>query len=140
MAVAASGERLRPGTVRVAPPGQDLLVRKIGSKVLYEVAEPTPLSAPSLDRLLGSVAKQLGGAAAGAVLAGSGTQGAEGLLAMRKAGAPTFAESDVSGPGAELPDAARLLGGVVENLAAAQMPRRMVLMLGSQRERPAVGR
>ena len=141
VAVAASGERLRPGTVRIAPPGQDLLVRRIGSKVLYEVAPAaSTLSAPNLDRLLVSVGKQLGGAAAGAVLAGSGTQGAEGLLTMRKAGAPTFAESDVSGPGSELPDAARRLGGVVENLGAAQMPRRMVLMLGSQRERMVAGR
>jgi two-component system, chemotaxis family, protein-glutamate methylesterase/glutaminase len=49
---------------------------------------------PSLDLLLQSVAKEAGPDAVGIILTGMGDDGAEGLLAMKHAGAVTVAQDE----------------------------------------------
>lgn len=58
--------------------------------------EPVNGHRPSVDVLFQSVAKAVGPRALGAILTGMGRDGAEGLLLMRQAGAPTLGQNESS--------------------------------------------
>jgi two-component system chemotaxis response regulator CheB len=51
---------------------------------------------PSVDTLFESVAREIGAAAIGCLLTGMGRDGAEGLLAMKRAGATTLAQDEAT--------------------------------------------
>lgn len=86
---ATAGPLPRDG-VHVAPPERHLTV----TSGRLELSDEPPLlhQRPSGTLLLRSLAEGLGGCAAGVVLTGMGEDGADGLLALRRAGAPTFAQ------------------------------------------------
>lgn len=65
---------------------------------------------PSVDVLFHSVAQRVGAGAAGILLTGMGADGAEGLLAMARAGAPTIAQDEASCTVFGMPRAAIALG------------------------------
>lgn len=91
---ARSGDPLVPGRVLVAPGHMHLKVRrggKIGFVHTVEVIEGH-IYRPSVDVLMESAAKAYGDEAIGVLLTGMGTDGAQGLLALRKAGAHTVVE------------------------------------------------
>jgi two-component system chemotaxis response regulator CheB len=67
---------------------------------------------PSVDVLFHSVAKVAGAKAIGAILTGMGRDGAEGLLAMRKAGARTVGQDESSSVVYGMPKAAFEIGAV----------------------------
>ncbi len=94
---AADGDPLRPGLALVAPGNRHLTVEAAadggwrarlgdGPKVRYQ--------RPSVDVLFQSVAANVGASATGVILTGMGNDGAEGLLAMRRAGARTIAQDE----------------------------------------------
>lgn len=94
---AVDGEALpMPGrvTVRMAPGNRHLVVR---SGRLRLVDGPERHSCrPSVDELFESVAREVGAAAIGCLLTGMGRDGAEGLAALRRAGAATVVEDESS--------------------------------------------
>ncbi len=95
---AEDGAPLAPGRVYLAPGGAAHLVVR-GSMPLrcrLKVGEPVNGHRPSVDALLGSVAAAAGRHAVGVILTGMGRDGAEGLLAMRRAGAVTFGQDEAS--------------------------------------------
>ncbi|MBI5544575.1 MAG: chemotaxis-specific protein-glutamate methyltransferase CheB, partial [Deltaproteobacteria bacterium] len=95
---AAHGDRVVSGRVLIAPGGNQMRVVRSGGVYSVEVA-PGPLvngHAPSVEVLLQSVAKHVGANAVGAILTGMGGDGAEGLLAMRQAGARTMAQDEAT--------------------------------------------
>jgi two-component system chemotaxis response regulator CheB len=97
VAQAIDGEPLpRPGRARVvlARPDRHLVVRD-GRLRLTTDAERFSCR-PSVDVLFESVAREIGPAAIGCLLTGMGRDGAEGLLAMKRAGATTFAQDEAS--------------------------------------------
>lgn len=97
VAQAIDGEPLpRPGRPRVvlARPDRHLVVRD-GRLRLTSDAERHSCR-PSVDILFESVARELGTAAIGCLLTGMGRDGAEGLLAMRRAGATTLAQDEAT--------------------------------------------
>lgn len=87
---AKGGERIQPGHAYLAPGHSHLLVRKIpGGGWMTELAASPPVNRhrPSVDVLFNSVAEQVGAQALGVILTGMGKDGAQGMLAMRRAGA-----------------------------------------------------
>lgn len=89
--LAAHGDELRPGRLLIAPPGSHMVTQ--GDRVRLDLTSPAEQGhKPSGDRLLHSLARSHGAAAWGVVLTGMGADGAEGLLAMRRAGCHTLAQ------------------------------------------------
>jgi len=101
--VAQTGLRPQPGYVYLAPDGNQLQVMLTGELLV----EPIPAGKAALgDTLLSSLALAYGERAAGAVLTGMGSDGAAGLLAIRRAGGRTFAQSPESCVVPGMPEAA----------------------------------
>jgi two-component system, chemotaxis family, protein-glutamate methylesterase/glutaminase len=86
---AQGGERIRPGHAYLAPGHSHMTVRRNGSGwvTVLSAAAPVNRHRPSVDVLFQSVAKEAGGNAIGVILTGMGKDGAQGLLAMHRAGA-----------------------------------------------------
>jgi two-component system, chemotaxis family, protein-glutamate methylesterase/glutaminase len=116
---AEDGETVVPGAVLIAPAGRHLKVRKRGGQVKVQLDdEPhSALHRPSVDVLMASVARAYGGQAVGVVLTGMGSDGVEGLRAIRDAGGRTLAESEESCVIYGMPKAAAE-AGVVDRVVA----------------------
>lgn len=95
---AADGDRVFPGRALVAPAGRQLRVVRSGGDWVARVGEADKVSGhcPSCDVLFRSVAEAAGRNAVGALLTGMGADGADGLLALRAAGARTMAQDEAS--------------------------------------------
>ena len=76
---------------------------------------------PSVDVLFHSVTR-LGGSAVGVILTGMGADGAEGLLAMRRAGARTLGQNQETCVVYGMPRAAFEAGAVERQLSLSAMP------------------
>lgn len=93
--LAQNGERPPPGAVRLAPQGSHLRLRVDGTLHLDHATPPRFGHKPAADELFHSCAR-LGARAVGIVLSGMGRDGAEGLLAMRRAGGVTLVQDEAS--------------------------------------------
>jgi two-component system chemotaxis response regulator CheB len=95
---AEHGDALPPGLALVAPGDRHMRVVRRGSGFAVELSDGPLVSRhrPSVDVLFESVAAAVGSRAAGALLTGMGSDGASGLLAMRRAGALTLAQDEAS--------------------------------------------
>lgn len=113
--LAAEGDRLRPGTVMIAPSGYELSIDDYGQVELF----PPKLDAlfvPSVDGLFKSVATAFGSRAVGVLLTGMGRDGAQGLKTMFERGALTIAQDRASCAVFGMPGAAVELGAVEQLL------------------------
>lgn len=120
---ASHGAPLKPGTVYVAPGGGSHL-EVSGRGALACVLKPGETvngHCPSVDRLFLSVARHAGAQAAGALLTGMGRDGAQGLLAMRQAGARTFAQDEASSVVYGMPRAAVEIGAAEQQFSLARI-------------------
>ena len=93
----------------------------IAGRIKLRRGDPITGHRPSVDMLFRSVAP-LGKAAVGVILTGMGTDGAEGMLAMREAGARTLGQSRESCVVYGMPRAAFELGAVEKELSLSAMP------------------
>ena len=95
---AKGGERVQAGSVLLAPGDQHLRVRRQGGVYRTELSQEEKICGhrPSVDVLFESVAKDVGANAVGVILTGMGNDGADGLLAMRNAGAHTVAQDEAT--------------------------------------------
>jgi two-component system chemotaxis response regulator CheB len=114
--VGASGRRLEPATVTIAPSGGNLLVQDDRLRVLCTPPAPGQFHVPGIDATMTSVAEALGPAAVGVLLTGMGRDGAAGLLAMRKRGAFTVGQDEASSAVYGMPAAAAALDAVDRQL------------------------
>lgn len=127
---------LLTGHAYIAPGGRHLRVVRDGARWRCQLGEDAPVQRhrPSVDVLFESVARHAGANASAALLTGMGEDGARGLLALRNAGAATFAQDRDSSvvwgmPGSAVALAAaseiiplrmvasRLLGASAQNVA-----------------------
>ena len=93
---ANDGDRLKPGMAVVAPGGpRHLEIEERRGEFVCVLREGPLVSghSPSVDVMFHSVARSVGSHAVGILLTGMGRDGADGLLAMRKAGAETLIQS-----------------------------------------------
>ncbi len=117
--IARDGGRMTAGRAHVAPGGCHL---RLGPRGRLEVsAEPETLQRPSADVLFRSVARHGGRRSVGILLTGMGDDGAEGLLAMRAAGARTFAQDEATSAVFGMPRAAQRIGAAEAVLALDEL-------------------
>jgi two-component system chemotaxis response regulator CheB len=109
---AAADDVLEPGHVYVAPPDAHLLVA--GGKLELDLGPPIHFLRPSADVLLASLAGAFGARALAVVLSGSGSDGADGVVAIKKAGGTVLAQGDAEYSG--MPRAAMASGAVDREL------------------------
>jgi two-component system chemotaxis response regulator CheB len=95
---AAGGEDLMAGDAWVAAGDHHLGVEHAGAglRTVRLPGPPVHHQRPSVDVLFHSVARIQGVARVGVLLTGMGSDGADGLLAMRESGAETIAEDEES--------------------------------------------
>lgn len=120
---ATDGAQLMPGTVYIAPGGATHMELSggVNGRVKLRPGDLVGGHRPSVDVLFRSVAP-LGSAAVGAILTGMGADGAQGLLAMRQAGARTLGQSRETCVVWGMPRAAGELGAVENEVGLAAMP------------------
>ena len=106
--VAREGERLLPGRVFVARGGDHMVLSSVNT--LHYTSEPSTPYRPSVDALCTSLAGSRLAPGVGVLLTGMGSDGAKGLLALRKAGWFTIAQDEQSSAVYGMPKAARDMG------------------------------
>ena len=121
---AADGDRLRPGMAVVAPGGhRHLEIEERRGEFVCLLREGPLVSGhcPSVDVMFHSVARAAGAQAVGVLLTGMGRDGADGLLAMRKAGAETLIQSGETCVVNGMPKAAFEIGAADRAVALEQI-------------------
>lgn len=126
--IAHQSVRLTPDLVVVAPDGAHLVASP--GRLMAEVAPPVAGHRPSVDVLFHALARTYGSRALGVVLSGIGRDGAQGLLAMRGAGARTFAQDQASSAVFGMPLAAQEVGAAEEMLSPRSIASRIATLCG----------
>lgn len=128
---ARGGERIQPGHAYLAPGHSHLLVKRSGSGWVTELsqAEPVNRHRPSVDVLFYSVAQEVGKNAIGVILTGMGKDGAQGMLAMRRAGAWNIGQDQASSVVYGMPREAAAVGAVDEVVSLNDIPARLLARL-----------
>ena len=84
------------GQALISPGNKHLLLKRSGARYYVEVADGPLVSRhrPSVDVLFRSVARYAGKNAVGVIMTGMGSDGAQGMLEMKNAGAYTIAQNE----------------------------------------------
>jgi two-component system chemotaxis response regulator CheB len=108
------GGPLERGVIYIAPGGAAHLEVQWGPTRKVRLVESPPVNRhrPAVDVAFHSVARTVGSGALGVLLTGMGRDGAEGLKAMREAGARTIAQDKDSSTVYGMPRAALEIGAV----------------------------
>lgn len=132
---AVDGALLEPGKVYVAPGGATHLevVRSAGLRCRLVQGDPVSGHRPSVDVLFNSVAHAVGEKAVGAILTGMGRDGAQGLLAMRKAGARTVGQDEASCVVYGMPRTAFELGAVEKQVSLSSIGQTILDLASARR-------
>jgi len=95
---ASEGDKLLPGRILIAPGDLHMEVKKSGFGYSVTLKNYPKVSShkPSVNVLFASMAKEVGIMGVGVILTGMGEDGAKELLAMKKAGALTYAQDEKS--------------------------------------------
>ena len=130
--IANEEDRAVPGSILIAPEGRQLEVLS-GGVVRAISRKPRGMHLPSADTLLSSLASAYGRKCIGVLLTGMGSDGAEGLLDIRRAGGFTLAQDEGTCVVFGMPREAVRRGAVDKSMAPASMAE----LLRRMAERPA---
>ncbi len=110
---ASNGDKIMPGRILVAAGDYHMKVRRSGGFYYVDLVEGEKVNGhrPSVNVLMHSVARSVGANSIGIMLTGMGSDGAEGMLAMRKAGAKTVAQDEETSVVFGMPKVAFEIGG-----------------------------
>lgn len=133
---ARNGDLILPGLALLAPGGKQMEVRHKDGESFVRVydGERVNRHAPSVDVLFSSCASNLGAEALGVILTGMGSDGAKGLLEMKRAQAFTIAQDEASCVIFGMPKEAIALGAVDSILPLTRIPSALVLKLQQGRK------
>ena len=132
---AKDGDKLQPGLALVAPGNFHMLLRRTLSCYRVEIKDG-PLvcfQRPAVDVLFHSVAEAAGPHATAAILTGMGSDGVQGMLAIKKGGARTLAQDEASSVVFGMPREAIRSGAVDRILPLPEIAN--ALLTESRRER-----
>lgn len=119
---AVDGTPIEQGTVYIAPGGERHMELGVDQRrIRLRATDPVGGHRPSVDVLFHSIARS-GVDAVGVILTGMGADGAEGLLAMRRAGARTLGQSQETCVVYGMPRAAFQMGAVERQYNLSAMP------------------
>jgi two-component system chemotaxis response regulator CheB len=120
---AKDGDTLLPGRILIAPGNLHMEVKKEGFvyKIVLKDYPKVSSHKPSVDVLFASMAKEVKSQGIGIILTGMGEDGAKKLLAMREAGAKTYAQSESSCVVYGMPKKAVQIGAVTHSLNLIQL-------------------
>jgi len=121
---AREGDVIKPGLALLAPGDFHMILRKRGTRLYVEV-QKGPLvcrQRPSVEVLFKSVARYVRANAVGVIMTGMGSDGAIGLLEMRKAGAVTIGQDERSCAVYGMPKQASELGAVRTLASIEEIP------------------
>jgi two-component system chemotaxis response regulator CheB len=121
---AQDGDALRAGLALVAPGDYHMLLRKADGRYFVKVKTGPRVcyQRPSVDVLFLSVSEAAGRDAVGVLLTGMGADGAQGLLALSRAGARTIAQDEATCVVFGMPREAIALGAAEQVLPLAAIP------------------
>ncbi|MDQ3775163.1 MAG: chemotaxis response regulator protein-glutamate methylesterase [Pseudomonadota bacterium] len=134
---AHDGQEILPGHAYVAPGSHHLMVVSEGSRLVCLLSDGPPVNRhrPSVDVLFRSVAQSVGPNALGVILTGMGSDGAQGLLEMREAGAGTMAQDEETSVVWGMPKEGVKLGGVDRILPLDRIAKELMALV-ADRSRP----
>jgi len=130
---AVDGDRVLAGQALIAPGNFHMTLQKRGGEYAVAVrdGERVCYQRPSVDVLFDSVASVAGGNAVGALLTGMGTDGAQGMLKMKRAGARTIAQDEASCVVFGMPREAIRLGAVDHVLPLQRIAGELMALSGA---------
>jgi len=132
---AAAGDRVKVGTVHIAPGGHHLIVKRTRNGLVVELARQSSSDryTPSADRMMVSVAEACGPATLGVVLTGMGNDGVQGVIAIKQKGGQCLAESEESAVVFGMPQEAIGTGVVDKVLVLEKMAEEIAARCSSSR-------
>ncbi|OYV35344.1 MAG: hypothetical protein B7Z81_08835 [Acidocella sp. 20-61-6] len=124
---AEEGALVKPGQVFLCPGDMHLeLGASMPPRIRLSNGEKVNGHRPSVDVMFASVLRCAGANAVGVILTGLGRDGADGLLALRQAGAETIGQDQASSVVYGMPKAAFEIGAVVRQLPLDRIAERVL--------------
>jgi len=120
---AAEGDKLLPGRILIAPGNLHMEVKRVSFGYEIRLKDYPKVSShkPSVNVLFASMAKEVGVMGVGVILTGMGEDGADKMLAMKQAGASTYAEDEKSCVVYGMPKKAVEFGGIKASMNIPQI-------------------
>jgi len=139
---AKDGDSVVPGVALLAPGNRHLVLRRSGARYLVQVKDGPRVNRhrPSVDVMFQSVARAAGRNSIGVILTGMGGDGANGLLALRQAGAPTIAQDEATSVVWGMPKVAIDLGAAAKVLPLGSIAQEIVRLAGENASHPEPAR
>ncbi|NTU71521.1 MAG: chemotaxis protein CheB [Coriobacteriia bacterium] len=124
-AEARSGEPFSAGRIYVAPAGKHMRIRGTLAAPIITLERDFAdvMHVPSIDFLMSSAAALFGHGVLGVLLTGMGSDGALGMLSIRRAGGVTLAQSEDTAFMPSMPRAASEMGAATEVVPLHDMAR-----------------
>lgn len=125
---AKDNDAVSSGVVLIAPGNMHLTLRFTGNNYFVNVKDGPLVNRhrPSVDVLFRSVARVAGKNILGIIMTGMGSDGARGLLEMRKAGSPTIGQSEASCIVYGMPNEASKLGAVENDVDLSDIAAKII--------------
>ena len=119
---------IEPGNVYIAPGGQHLSIKRVDGKLRCILSESEKVSGhrPAVDVLFGSVARVMGKNCVAALLTGMGSDGAKGLLKLKREGCFTIAQDEASSVVWGMPGVAVSMNAHCEQLSLRKISARLL--------------
>ncbi|MES2938923.1 MAG: chemotaxis response regulator protein-glutamate methylesterase [Pseudomonadota bacterium] len=124
---AEDGDEAQQGCAYVAPGGRHLVLERRAARYVLRLSDAAPVNRhrPSVDTLFRSLLQAAGERTIAVLLTGMGADGAEAMLALRRAGARTLAQDEASCAVFGMPRQAIALGAADEVVTLQDMARRL---------------